>query len=184
MSNMWLTSDHHFHHANILKFTGADGELIRPGFENVDEMNEYMIDVWNSRINDGDRVYHLGDFSMRGSAEAISIADRLKGRKVLIKGNHDYAKLNIYARHFDDVRSETHKKTKDGDMVIFSHRPLLIPEYNGRYHIWNVHGHIHQNPAPTIFHVNVSVELTMYLPLTWEEIQSIIKTRKERIYGS
>ena len=61
MKDIWVTSDTHFRHANILKFKDSDGNLVRPGFEDVDAMDEHMIERWNSVVKPGDMVYHLGD---------------------------------------------------------------------------------------------------------------------------
>ncbi len=48
MRDIFVTSDTHFRHANILKFTdSATGELIRGNrFADVDEMDEHMIERW------------------------------------------------------------------------------------------------------------------------------------------
>lgn len=63
--DIWLISDTHFNHANILKFTDSrTGLPVRPGFESVDHMNEHMIERWNSVVKPGDIVYHLGDVVM------------------------------------------------------------------------------------------------------------------------
>ena len=40
MASIWFASDHHFGHANLLKFTSDDGAYVRPGFRDVDHMNE------------------------------------------------------------------------------------------------------------------------------------------------
>jgi len=61
MGNVWFISDTHFFHANILKFVGNDGKRIRAPFQSLDEMHDYMIEKWNSKVKPGDKVYHLGD---------------------------------------------------------------------------------------------------------------------------
>ena len=47
MSAVFLISDYHFGHANILKFLRGDGSLLRPGFDNVEQMNEFMAEETN-----------------------------------------------------------------------------------------------------------------------------------------
>lgn len=178
----FFTSDHHFHHANILKFKDDEGNLIRPGFDDVEHMNQYMIERWNAVVGVHDKVYHLGDIIMRSTAKYFdSIMPHLNGRIVLIKGNHDSAKLSVYTRHFADVRSEIHMKTKHNDMVLFTHRPVkLSAQEFATKTVYNVHGHIHQNVIDDLRYINVSVERTNYTPLTWDEIQGIIEERSIR----
>ena len=52
MSQLFFTSDHHFGHANIIKFCN------RP-FKDVQEMNETLIERWNKKVKPKDHVYHL-----------------------------------------------------------------------------------------------------------------------------
>ena len=55
---IWFTSDHHFGHANIIKYTE------RP-FNSVGHMNASMIGSWNGVVAPDDTVYYLGDFAMQ-----------------------------------------------------------------------------------------------------------------------
>ena len=52
--DIWIISDTHFQHENILKF-----EPTRPG-STIQEHDEALIDNWNSVVKPGDKVYHLG----------------------------------------------------------------------------------------------------------------------------
>lgn len=180
MSNTWFISDTHWNHANILTFRGKDGNLIRPEFENVHDMNEYMIERWNSVVAEGDKVYHLGDVTMSTSAKAFETLYRLNGRKVLIKGNHDNAKLSRYAEHFQDVRSEIHKKTGSGNKIVFTHRPILFngPDNDLDLVHFNCHGHIHQNEIDDFRYINLCVEHWDYTPVGWNHIVEIVEQRK------
>lgn len=88
MSQVFFTADHHFDHHSII--ARPDGWGWR-NFDDVREMNETLIDRWNSRVRRGDRVYHLGDFQFTWAkrVDSASIARRLNGQKYLVKGNHD-----------------------------------------------------------------------------------------------
>jgi len=80
---IYFTADTHFCHSNII------GSCYRP-FENVGEMNRALIDNWNNFVTARDEVYILGDFLYKGTGrEANKILSQLKGRKYLIKGNHE-----------------------------------------------------------------------------------------------
>ena len=54
--SIYVTSDLHFGHKNIIKYEN------RP-FNNIEEMDKAIIDLWNETINDEDLIYILGDFS-------------------------------------------------------------------------------------------------------------------------
>ena len=80
---IYLTSDLHFGHKNIIKLTN------RP-FSDVHEMNETLIKNWNNTIKPQDTIYILGDLCFKMSLEeSHKIIQRLNGKKVLIRGNHD-----------------------------------------------------------------------------------------------
>ena len=78
---IWFTSDHHFGHANIIKYCE------RP-FNSVGHMNASMIGSWNGVVASDDTVYYLGDFAMQPHLVA-EILPQLNGKKLLIAGNHD-----------------------------------------------------------------------------------------------
>ena len=82
---IWLTSDLHFNHKNILKYEPET----RP-FETVEEMNETLFNNWNSVVGNEDTVYVLGDFFMGKTDKISEIINRLNGKEiVLVSGNHD-----------------------------------------------------------------------------------------------
>ena len=76
---IFLTSDQHFGHANIIKYCK------RP-FDSVNEMDEHIIAVFNEHVGPKDETYHLGDFTFRRHRDYLK---RLNGRHYLIIGNHD-----------------------------------------------------------------------------------------------
>jgi len=85
----FYTADPHFGHGNILKHqpltrVNAQG---RP-FRTIEDHDAYLIERWNAVVSDHDTVFCLGDFSFKLSTAETTLA-RLKGRKILIIGNHD-----------------------------------------------------------------------------------------------
>ncbi|MBP3886841.1 MAG: metallophosphoesterase, partial [Cellulosilyticum sp.] len=84
--NIWVTSDTHFDHKNIIKYCN------RP-FRTVDEMNNAIWQNWNSVVDVDDIVYHLGDFALGPSDGYIrrvnNLLGVLNGKIYLVKGNHD-----------------------------------------------------------------------------------------------
>lgn len=169
MANIFLASDHHFGHANILTFKKDNGDPLRV-FDHVDHMNEYIIERHNSVVSPQDKVYYCGDVTM--SNKYMYLLSRMNGEKILIKGNHDVLKLSQYEPYFKDVRG-THQLSG----VILSHIPIH-PESLSRWKL-NVHGHLHsyrvkdQYGKPDPRYYNVSMEcLKDYTPVSLEQIKA------------
>lgn len=174
MSNIFLCSDHHFHHSNILTFKRNDGNPLRV-FEDVNHMNEYMVMQHNRVVRPNDKVYFLGDVTMGKNTKALEIIGRMNGEKVLIKGNHDLASANMYLAHFKDIRG-----TYQLDGMLLSH----IPVHSGSLSRWscNVHGHLHYNVVenehghPDSRYQSVCMErLDDYTPISLEQLKARTK---------
>ncbi len=152
---IFFISDTHFGHNNILGFTRSDnGELLRPGFANAEEMDEHMIQQWNSVVRPTDKIYHLGDVAM--GKRGLQALYRCNGEKILIKGNHDKEKLSEYQNYFKDVRG-----SHQFDGILLTHIPVH-PNSLARWPV-NVHGHLHSNRVHNIGHGGV--ELASYDPI-------------------
>jgi calcineurin-like phosphoesterase family protein len=155
MGDVFITSDTHFGHANIIKYAN------RP-FDSVEEMNEALVENWNSVVKQGDKVYHLGDVTM--NSKSLEIMSLLNGRKCLIKGNHDIQKLKFYTPHFYDIRG-----SHELGNFILTHIPVAI-EQKERYRSGNIHGHLHDATMDDPWYLNVSVEQTNYTPVAFDVI--------------
>lgn len=176
MHNCWFTSDTHFRHANILTFTGNEGQLIRPEFKTVEEMDDCMITNWNECVKEGDRIYHLGDVIMHsGTPEIQSILGKLNGSKRLILGNHDTDYLKSMLPYFKKV--SLWRLFKEYGFIC-SHLPLLEGQFTHKVPV-NVHGHIHEKLMGGLRYINVCVEHTQYRPLHLDEIIAIVDKRKK-----
>lgn len=162
----WVTADLHFEHPNIVKFTRRDGQPLRP-WDDFDKHDHDIIEMWNDLVADGDRVYMLGDIVMR--QKGIWKLGKLKGRKVLVKGNHDIFKLKDYLPYFDDIRACVVGKMKDDKRYVLSHIPVH-PDNLIRFGI-NIHGHTHDgvvrlpDGSPDKRYVCVSLEHTNFKPV-------------------
>lgn len=164
MSEVFVTSDHHFGHANMLTFVNNDGSRVRPEWDDVDQMDEDLIARWNTKVQPSDHVYHLGDFAIH--KKKIQIAERLNGTKTLILGNHDIFDSKHYLKYFRNLRG---LRVIDG--FVLSHAALHLS--SGERFQGNVHGHNHRNFSPVPKGYNVSVEMTNYEPLSWGEFKKI-----------
>ena len=185
MPSVWLVSDTHFgHEKTCTVFKREDGSPLRP-FSSAEEMDEYMVKVWNERGKPNDKVYHLGDVVI--SRKHLHILSRLNGDKVLIRGNHDIFKLEDYTPYFRDIRGY---HVMNG--LILSHIPVH-EESLGRFGT-NIHGHLHANrvmktvqvertsehdPRPFTMEEKVidpryhcvCVEQTDFAPILFEDVQ-------------
>ena len=174
MPAVFLTSDTHFGHTGVCRFTNKDGSKMRP-WTDPDEMDEEMVKRWNETVRPNDKVYHLGDVVM--NRKSLKIMSRLNGDKVLIRGNHDIFKDDDYREHFRELRAY---HVMNG--MILSHIPLH-PESLGRFGT-NIHGHLHSNRVmteiwgdyvvDTRYHC-VCVEQTDYRPILFEDVIKRIK---------
>lgn len=168
MANIFVISDHHFGHANILHFKNKNGEPLRV-FDDVNHMDEYMIERWNEVVRPQDKVYHLGDVLVKG-ADWKKLG-RLNGHKRLVLGNHDYSDMKLYAPYFEDIYG-----TRLLDKLLLSHIPVH-PFSLGKA-VANVHGHVHNNVEAGHFgkqYFNVSVEVVDYTPLAFEELKKLVQ---------
>lgn len=139
-NRVFFTSDTHFGHNNIIKF------CYRP-FESVSEMNEALIDNWNSTVRKDDFVFHLGDFAFGGSELWVNIAKKLNGNIILIKGNHDFKN---YRDTYDNLFLYTDIEmfvTVGGQQIYLNHFPFLtFPGiFRDNNPVWQLFGHVHLN---------------------------------------
>lgn len=83
MSTTWFTADPHFGHGRIV-------ELSHRPFDSLAEMDEALIDNWNSKVAPDDIGWILGDLAIEGAwRTGLDCAAQMNGRLRLITGNHD-----------------------------------------------------------------------------------------------
>lgn len=171
--NIWFISDTHFNHERFLSFNNDDGQKIRP-FSTVEEMDETMIDNWNSVVKDGDKVYHLGDFTM-SPKKVKQFADRLNGSKRLIIGNHDMLERN--SQYYDAFKKIALWRLFKEHEFIATHVPLKKSQM--RHAIVNAHGHIHDRKMKSPIYFNCCVEHHSYTPIHIEVIKQHVAYVKQ-----
>ena len=166
---IYFTADTHFGHENVIRFCN------RP-FSSADEMDEMLIQNWNSRVKDNDTVYIVGDMFFR-SANAESILQRLKGKKRLIIGNHDgswITKLDA-TKYF--VSIDKFLETSDGrHTMTMCHYPLLSWKHALKSYM--IHGHIHNDTRADFWPLiaardnvlNSGIDINGFVPVTFEEL--------------
>lgn len=175
MSNVFLASDYHFGHKNILTFKKPDGSPLR-SFNDINHMNEYIVMQHNRVVGPKDKIYMIGDIGLSKSATGFEILSRMNGEKILIKGNHDVATVDTYAKYFKDIRG-----SHGLDGMILTHIPIH-PDSLARWGV-NVHGHLHANRVMTAFGAKVDEryqsvcmeQLDDYTPISLEQLKSRIE---------
>lgn len=156
MNKKYIISDLHLGHKNILKY--SDG--FRSGTTS-EEHDQWIIDQWNSVVTKRDLVYVLGDVAM--NLEALSKVKKLKGNKILIRGNHDVYNTKVYLEYFQEVYGMLHHK----GVFWMTHAPMHPIELRGRF---NLHGHVHQNSIPDSNYINCCVEMSNGVPQSLDDL--------------
>lgn len=173
--NIWIISDTHFAHSNVLKFKDKENELIRgKRFKDIEEHDWYMVDEWNKLVKPQDKVYHLGDVYMSGTKSYMeNLLSKLNGHKRLILGNHDNGKDQILLKFFEKI--DVWRKFPEFGLLL-THIPVhesTLKEARFGTHTLNIHGHIHHNKSPDGPYQCVCVEQTDYKPVNIEDLRII-----------
>lgn len=175
MTRTWFVADTHFGHRGILKHCART----RP-FADIEEMDQAIIDAWNSRVAPHDVVYHLGDVSFHGAERTAYLLYHLRGKIHLVRGNHDRLGDPGVVGRFLDV-ADYKKVSIDGRKLILCHYPLLT--WDGAHRgSWMLHGHSHGSlRAPLTTRLDVGVDTHDLLPWSWEEVQDALVGREYKI---
>lgn len=172
MSEIFIGSDYHFSHKNILKYD-------RRPFETVREMNEVMIERHNEVVRPNDRVYCVGDFCFGGTHEWSTIRKRLNGDWHLISGNHDRQSFHFLRSTFSSVHEIIEIKLGKHP-IILSHFPLYTwnKSHYGSYHC---HGHEHGTLCDTYDQtgkiLDVGIMTNNYYPYHTDDILKIMENK-------
>lgn len=180
--NIWYLSDTHFNHDRIRTLGN------RP-FATVEEMNEFIIQTFNSLIKPRDTVYHLGDFAFGKQEEIKKIRARLNGKVHLIMGNHDYKNRIDRLKHLFTSVSDRLQIQVNHQKIILDHYPLLT--WNDKYKgSWHLHAHSHNNLIVTRADfktfgkiLDVGIDGHSYKPWNHDEIIAIMATKSNIIEG-
>ncbi len=167
----FIIADTHFGHENIIKHES------RP-FANADEMNNRLIELWNSVVGKDDLIYVLGDLTLSRRMNVIkNLVNSLNGRKILIMVNHDTRKPRDYVECGFEVATRKPMMVQPGVILMrepFDDSSLIAPNYLYFFE------HVHRNKTLMDEYPNcmcVSVERINYRPIDLDEC--IRKLRKK-----
>lgn len=152
MNNIWFFSDPHYDHKNICRgvtnWQENEGEQKTRDFNTLEEMNDTIVNNFNSLVKKNDVAYCLGDWSFNGHENIKRFRDRLNCNTIhLIFGNHDqhiepinspYRKLFASCEYYKELSIKLDKKWKQ-----FTKTKICLSHYAMR--VWNKshHGSIH-----------------------------------------
>jgi len=172
-SNLYFTSDLHFHHKNILKFTDR-----KNFFNDVDEMNEGLIERWNKKVSAQSSVIIAGDFSFGSPEQTYDIFSRLNGYKFLAMGNHD-SKSKISLCNFIAVGDVLECNFGGSSFFIahYAHR-IWNKSHYGTIHLYgHSHGTLPDDPDARSMDCGVDCHPDLE-PFSFEEIKAKMRSKR------
>lgn len=175
-NKVFFTSDTHWRHKNIITYCD------RP-FNDVEEMNEALIQLWNETVPKDGIVFHLGDVIFGSKDKWIETISRLNGEIYLIKGNHDQnIPENLFKGVFDQLLIRVEGDEECPNQIIFMHHFPFITWPFQHQGCWALSGHTHQNDSVndnwlkkySQGQLNVGVDNNNYYPFSFQEVKTRI----------
>ena len=137
------------------------------GFSCIGDMDEAIVERWNSVVKPEDIVYHLGDVMLNDNDKGMEYLKKLNGEIHLLRGNHDTnSRISLYAAAPNVVSTGDYATViKYGKYSFYlSHYPTLTSNLENSaslsQHVINLFGHTHQmgnfyNDIPFMYHVGM-----------------------------
>ena len=160
----WVWSDLHLGHDFSIS------AFYRP-FRSAQAADKAMHRAWIERAAEGDTTICLGDVSVDGCLQPHHVMRwrQAPGSKILVLGNHDVDPINR-VKLLDIQRTALALAAPGDPPLLLTHVPLIQVPHD----TINVHGHIHDKPAPTPHrHINVSVEQLGYAPANLKDVRRL-----------
>lgn len=198
MSRTFFTSDTHFGHRNIIKYTN------RP-FANAQEMDDVLIARWNETVGEHDTIYHLGDFSLSDPKFVKTIFPRLNGH-IKVLGYHWHHDKRWLPDGFGKTRYVSGPQGIPVEIML----PMVVLKFkglrnNGRpqvvvlchyamakwdqrhYRSWHLYGHSHGQFENGGLSMDVGVDCHEFRPISLEQVAERMDSLKEglneKFYG-
>lgn len=179
MDKVWVTSDLHLNHENIIKYCS------RP-FVHAQDMNQQLISNWNGLVDSEDLVIVTGDLCMGQVNTIPELINRLNGRIFLVPGNHDTKpRLQQYKELSPKVylTEAMYYFPFQHFFFVFCHLPISNPDLieqlqeDNKEIVW-VSGHSHDKGPfykPETNNFNICVDQTNYHPIQLTELVDHLK---------
>lgn len=168
-SRVFVTSDNHFGHQNILRY---EDRVSKMQITTLEEHDNILKNNWNNVVGKNDLVIIMGDFSFKKAIPTMELLNELNGDKVLIRGNHD---IYLDDKKFDNsvfkgVFDYIEAKYRGQEMCLM-HYPIQSFKHQNRIENNSVllFGHIHsENCIIPKKSYNVGVDVNNYTPIPLE----------------
>lgn len=178
---IWFSSDLHFNHNKDFCYAPR-------GFSSVEEMNNTIIERWNSKVAPTDEVYILGDLMLNDLEAGLACLSKLNGQLHIILGNHDTnTRIEAYSNCKNIISIDYATQIKYGKYIAFlSHYPTLCANYDDEKKVWNLHGHTHSQEKFSTFAqcYNVALDAHDCYPVSIEEVLEDIRKKKQELNNS
>jgi len=167
--NIWFTSDWHINHAKIIDYCN------RP-FEEVEEMDESIMENFDSLVSKNDIVFFLGDIAF-GEDMAKHILNLItkKAEVHFILGNHDMRYINTISSVANSVNTLLDIQIDDQPITL-CHYPMRT-WHKSHFDSIQLFGHVHGRLQPKGKQWDVGVDNNRFLPVSYETIKHIMKTQ-------
>lgn len=178
---LWLISDTHWGHKNIIEYSK------RP-FSSIEDMDEALIKNWNALVQPNDDVWHLGDFAFMKYMQFTTVLRRLNGKINVVLGNHDKViienKKDLLTSNLLNSIQDYKEVKYEGKNLILFHFP--IKSWNKKHHgAIHCFGHVHSAIPAFAKSVDVGVdnkEITSeYRPISFDELVKFMDKRPDVI---
>jgi calcineurin-like phosphoesterase family protein len=179
--NFWFTSDFHFGHANIIKYSN------RPFVDTI-EMDETILRNLNRKVKPDDILYFLGDFLFGQDKirRFFNYRSRIKCNNIIaIWGNHDdVIRKDNNIRQAFSWSGDFKEAFPGGKRITLCHYAMKIwnKSHHRAYHLYgHSHGSLPDDPTSCSFDVGVDTELfghTRFTPYSLEEVVEIMTKHK------
>ena len=152
-------------------------------FDFIEEHDETLIDNWNSVVKDRDLVYINGDFSLTSVEKTKEYLDRLRGKKIMIVGDHDRQVWQC-RDYFEEITP--YKVIKPGKKKIIIFHWCIRAWQQSHYNSYHAYAHSHGTlpPIGKSWDVGVDTEYKgighkKFFPYSLDEFLAIMKDRPD-----
>ncbi len=151
----------YYGHKNVLKYCN------RP-YDNVDDMNHDIIRKHNKVVSEGDKVIHVGDFTLKNTGFAKDIIRQLNGSHTFIRGSHDK-----WMKNHKSVFHEMWER-KIGNYYICAGHYAAYSWPRSHYNSYYLYGHHHGSLELPNKSMDIGVDTNNYYPYSLEEVVKVL----------